>query len=1273
MDPVSAVGVAAAAVQFAEITFKITKRIAVFTVLRDVPDAEGPKTFVERLRNQLGLLNSTVQRIEEGLTNYPEGFRDSELLELSDYVSNLNRHARKLDELLTRYLPNDDASTPTRLWAAMKSIGSDLEIESVMASINQLLPLLTTFLLTSMVFKGRFLFGTNAEPTQRQPTPSAIYQVSRYEVRHFVDRPGLLTEIGCLFDNQATQSPKIVILQGMGGQGKTQLALRYCANVRLQRRFGYILWVDASSKASTLRGLEEISKELNDSNQALLDTDARLAFVRRKLTTTNLSWLLVFDNYDDPSAFDLREYIPNNPLGNVLITSRSTDAERIGSMIHISGMTEDEATKLLYTQLDASEDVTNRIPVADIVRRLGYLPLAIDQAGAYMKAEGVPLVQFLSHYEQSARDILNSVPNLWEYTESASSEHGGETTNVVAKTVFTTWNLSFGLLKPDTSTGHLKATVLSLLAFFDEHEISEEYFQAYCSTNRPGQQQQPEWISLFTDGNGQWSSGRFDSLMREFARLSLITALNVDRKDSEYAVISLHPLVRDWINLRQENSIHRANFMTFTQLLAAVLLLELRNDHFSFDWWFTPSSTQRRQLHAHITYWMRIFGRYKSDLQPTILTSESEGQSVATSSEQLIVKYLYYIGLFKNSLELSHWIWESCDISDDQMLQVKFAAGQHEVESLESMDLYEEAKHRSREKLQYWKTIFGDNASYDDMRNASVVLLIRSLLCTINLQDKQEAIELCRSQLGTLQNNERNMPKRYEFLIDITIAAGLLGQGDVRNTTLETILNETVRCNRNDFWKKIRSYYILYQVTRYAISYSDDYDIKDQLSLAVLELAAYMGEAEYFQSRILRAAALSSMEMFIEAEAMVRDCIARFATMPFSRLLYGDAYETLGNVLMKQERHEEAYEAHSSALLQLNGPELQNHRLRVLDECASAAKKFNLELADAHSTLRLSLLKKTEDWGIIIGNTMDLYALKVEIGTETAAQDGLKLLIEGLELYGVEFIHETDNVRTHPRQINATINLNDPESLQGLAEDGILQKALLEKLGGWYGFDLLIRMAYELLRTADATAAEQAFRLAKAAFEKANDTGANDVTNFIDMIFRYMELHFKVDRDDQSVRDVLDWARLQIREKLGNGMKNIEDWWKTETKILVELANSAKADVGEETRESEEGETTASEGTTTNRPPSPLSSTAQSSKLPVTAHHWGESTRSSVMQRLAGGLSRTRILKLPPLSSSKRSLTLRRGLKSVQNTAASPASPATVRSQDGRMVEVLKS
>ncbi|KAI2465866.1 hypothetical protein F4781DRAFT_434964 [Annulohypoxylon bovei var. microspora] len=905
MDPVGAISVAAAAVQFAEITIKLTKRIAVFAVLHDIPeDAEGPKAFVERLRTQLGLLTTTTRRIKEGLVNSGETFQDNELLDLGNYISNLNRHGKILDGLLNEYLPDDDASAPARLLAALKSIASDTRIKSTMDSVNELLPLLTTFLLTSMFAKSSLAVnqstnagvGTDRGPTH--PSSSAIYQVSRHEVRHFIERPELLTEIDHIFGTEQIWLPKIAILQGMGGQGKTQLAIRYCEKARVKNKFQHILWIDASSRASTMRGLEEISESLNDCNQAFLDSDDRVAFVKRRLTAAHLSWLLIFDNYDDPSAFDLREYMPKGPLGNVLITSRYQDLERIGPVVRLSGMTRDEAVKLLFVLLGSSENDTNRTAAAKIVKRLGYLPLAIDQAGAYMKAEGVPLENFLHYYEKSARDVLEPVPNLWEYHESTTSESGESTTNTTAKTVFTTWNLSFALLKPDTAAGASKATILSLLAFFDEHAISESFFEVYHSTNEL--YQQPEWMSLFTDEKGQWSSKKFDGVMREFLRLSLITSLNTERINTGYALISLHPLVRDWINLRQEKSIHRANFTTFTRILASNLseLLWEGSPNW-YDWVCQMSADQRRQLAEHVTPWMDVFKQHKPDLQPTIIRVEHEEYLTNTTAEQLIAKFLYHIKQKDNSYEISHWIWESCDVSDELMLRVKFDAGVHEIYSLRDVD---EIIYCGRERLQYWKTVLGVDSSRDDMLHESHLAFVTVLNDSPREEDKQECINTCQAELEKIPNDERNMPLRHCIMTELMYAAYFMFQPYLCQETCKILLDETARCGGNDCRKKVWSFRIWASVLDVVIDTFNDLDLANRLSLFALEWAneTYVEKIQIYKNRfyILRARVLVNMGKLIEAETMARDCIA---SDELDRSSYIAAHKLLGDIHKAQE------------------------------------------------------------------------------------------------------------------------------------------------------------------------------------------------------------------------------------------------------------------------------------------------------------------------------------------------------------------------------------
>ncbi|KAI1386773.1 uncharacterized protein F4822DRAFT_411176 [Hypoxylon trugodes] len=1136
MDPVSAIGVAAAAVQFTEIAIKITNRIAVFTVLRDIPKhAEGPKAFVERLRSQLGLLNSTIRRIEDGLSGFKEGLQENELLELGNYISNLNRHGQKLDELLNKYLPNDDASTPARLLAALKSIASDIEIDSVMSSINELLPLLTTFLLTSMAFKTGFNFtkssglAVGTSSVQRRPNSGAIYQVSRHEVRHFVERPELIVEIDRCLSDGSMQPPRIVVLQGMGGQGKTQLALRYCGAARFQKNFHCTLWIDASTKASMIRGLEGIAEELNDSNEALTDTDSKIALVRRKLTVGNMPWLLVFDNYDDPTAFDLRDYVPKGPLGNVLVTSRSPDAERIGAMIRISGMTEDEAVKLLFKQLDTTEDETNRPIAAEIVRRLGYLPLAVDQAGAYIKTEGLPLANFLDHYERSAKDILGSVPTLWEYTESAPSQDGKETTDI-AKTVFTTWNLSFTLLKPTTPLGALKVKVLSLLAFFDEHEILEEYFKEYYLANLSDEQS--DWMSLFTSDEGQWSSRKFDSVMREFSRLSLITSLNTERKDIESAIMSLHPLVRDWINLRQDINTYKTNFGIFTRILAATLLPRMWEEPSSFKVKYELSNAQSRRFAGHVISWMRVFREYKSELHPTVITPLQKGFLAVTTAERLIATYLNSVSQFDIAYELAHWLWDSCDVSNHDMTRVKFDIGNQEIICLRGMGFIEEAKESSREKLQYWRTIIGPDNPNDEMLSIALEMLIQSLNLTVSKREKQEVLELCMGELERIPNNEKNLYKRHTLLSEALYAAETLGKNDICRRTFDTMMEEMRKYHNNSFREINWASRSWYDITWYSIRCCDDPYLVDELSLAALEWAEDKfgaSSADYVMFHVLRGQALAGIGKLAEAETMHRECALMVMEGSFDRSIYSEVYEKLGSVLHKEGRYEEAYEANNLALLQAQGPKLHINILRILNACGEAARWFNLELANAHLSVKYSLIKETDARDEIVNDIARLSQIKSQIGTETSAREALGLLVEGLEVYGIDVTYFNNTTpRAHLKDTDVSIYLDDPELLRNFSADSEVSKLLNQQFGMWHGFALLIRIASLLFKTGNFYAAEQTFQLSKAAFEHANNCDRDLRANFVAWVYHYTESRYGIDGDKQRVRHIMDWAKLYL-------------------------------------------------------------------------------------------------------------------------------------------------
>ena len=172
-------------------------------------------------------------------------------------------------------------------------------------------------------------------------------------VSHFVTRQTLLADIiDRLFNDD---SPKPTVLLGMGGAGKTQLALEVCRQAEQSNKFGAVIWVDASSPNSVIRSYKTIAQKiLKHQSHNLDDEDAIRLQVQDALRDLDGQWFMVLDNYDNPRAFQghsIRDYLPSGRNGRILFTSRHQDSARLGHKIDASIMTENESLELLLQRL----------------------------------------------------------------------------------------------------------------------------------------------------------------------------------------------------------------------------------------------------------------------------------------------------------------------------------------------------------------------------------------------------------------------------------------------------------------------------------------------------------------------------------------------------------------------------------------------------------------------------------------------------------------------------------------------------------------------------------------------------------------------------------------------------------------------------------------------------------------------------------------------------------------------------------------------------------
>ncbi|KAJ7435743.1 P-loop containing nucleoside triphosphate hydrolase protein [Mycena galericulata] len=316
--------------------------------------------------------------------------------------------------------------------------------------------------------------------------------------------------------DQDTGDQLIFLLHGLGGAGKTQIALKFIKQAVTQ--FSDIFLIDTSTQDTIDAGLTNIAVTKN------AGTNQQDAL--RWLSNTPAQWLLFFDNADDPKI-NLNQYFPKCSHGNILITSRNPGlCVYTGAHSLVSDMEESDAIVLLLTSAVQEMTPKNKEISAEIVKALWYLPLAIIQAGAFIAKSGA-LNTYLALYSQNRARLLSEKPT--------------QSHDAYAWTVFTTWQISFQQLSQSA------ATLLQLCSFLHHQGIYEGIFSGasrYKLTEYgPSQEelQKPfEILSRFLRPDGTWDSISFVEATNELRAYSLIN-FNV-----ETGLISIHPLVHSW-------------------------------------------------------------------------------------------------------------------------------------------------------------------------------------------------------------------------------------------------------------------------------------------------------------------------------------------------------------------------------------------------------------------------------------------------------------------------------------------------------------------------------------------------------------------------------------------------------------------------------------------------------------------------------------------------------------------------------------------------------
>ena len=247
---------------------------------------------------------------------------------------------------------------------------------------------------------------------------------------------------------------RVMSIHGLGGVGKTQLALNF-ANTSLGA-FKVILWVPSGTQIKMTQALSAFAKKIGLKLPKEDETEDNAQAARKVkdwLNQLKCNFLLVFDNVD---AIDLLlQTWPSSNHGSILLTTRSSPVawKRATEVIHLQSFPQPVGMNALVilTGISISDD-RERKAVETIVDSLGGLPLAIVQISDFIRDRQYSYSQFLPLYQSSASRVIAKGENPLEYNH----------------TLRTVWDLSLKNLSGDAQT------LQQLLSFLEPDKIEEK-------------------------------------------------------------------------------------------------------------------------------------------------------------------------------------------------------------------------------------------------------------------------------------------------------------------------------------------------------------------------------------------------------------------------------------------------------------------------------------------------------------------------------------------------------------------------------------------------------------------------------------------------------------------------------------------------------------------------------------------------------------------------------------------------------------------------------
>ncbi|KAF8313332.1 P-loop containing nucleoside triphosphate hydrolase protein [Amanita rubescens] len=410
---------------------------------------------------------------------------------------------------------------------------------------------------------------TNSSDTDLPPLPP-IKNSSTF----FTGRDEYLEKLKDHFTSNIGCQRTTFLLHGLGGIGKTQICLKFieeCAGL-----FSDIFWIDAYSEKTVEFVLTQISSTYNTSSDGKPSVRSALEWISQRP-----NFLMIYDGADGHYSV-VEKFLPPGHEGNIMITSRNIGLKRFTfrNSMEIHGMDDEDAISLLLKSAmfdDTDDDIYNL--ALQLVSQLGGIPLAIDQAGAYMHSCGCSINGYLELYTRHKDKLMENTPGF-----GGASDYGTST--------FGTWDISMKKMEDMAAKDNLQESagaqtaikILRAFAFLDHTNIPQELFK-YAAENYTKRHIENymhfssslsllDNETLFIGRDGEWDKLKFLHGIQVLLSFSFIRSPN--------HLYSMHLLVNAW----SRNCIPKAEvadcFYGARALLSCSIALDWNLDNYEF-------------------------------------------------------------------------------------------------------------------------------------------------------------------------------------------------------------------------------------------------------------------------------------------------------------------------------------------------------------------------------------------------------------------------------------------------------------------------------------------------------------------------------------------------------------------------------------------------------------------------------------------------------------------------------------------------------------------